>query len=357
MTSPFEFVKRSRVSNPRGHDGIRIAAWLCVCSLTVFSLILLGGAVRLTGSGLSMVDWRPFTGLLPPLSNAEWLEAFERYRQFPEFRKVNYGMDLAGFKFIFLMEYAHRVLARLAGMVFLIPFLCFLLMRKIDAALIPRLWGLFVLGAVQGVIGWYMVKSGLVDNPAVSQYRLTLHLLVAVVIYAYMIRLITGLLSPVRPVSAPGRVDRFGTVSIVFVLVMIASGGMMAGTHAGFIFNTFPTMGGEWIPGQLLALEPVWLNLSENPVAIQFVHRVLALAVAVIVILYSHAVYRRNRGIDRLMSLLMIVMLASQLTLGIAALVNVVPTALGVAHQAGAMLLLTSVLIARYYRCPVLPRA
>ena len=295
--------------------------------------------------------------MLPPLSDVEWIEAFERYRQFPEFRKVNYGMDLAGFKFIFLMEYAHRILARLAGMVFLFPFLCFLLTRKIDSALIPRLWGLFVLGAVQGVIGWYMVKSGLVDNPAVSQYRLTLHLLVAVIIYAYMIRLITGLLSSAGPVSAPGRVDRLGTVSIVFVLVMIASGGMMAGTHAGFIFNTFPTMGGEWIPEQLFAMEPVWLNLSENPVAIQFVHRVLALAAAAIVILYSYAVYRRNRGIDRLMSFLMIVMLASQLTLGIAALVNVVPTALGVVHQAGAILLLTSVLIARYHRCPFFSRS
>ncbi|MYB34838.1 MAG: heme A synthase [Gammaproteobacteria bacterium] len=316
--------------------------------MMVFSLILLGGAVRLTGSGLSMVDWRPITGVLPPLSDTEWLQAFEQYRQFPEFREINYSMGLGEFKFIFLMEYAHRILARLTGIVFLVPFLVFLFMGKIGSRLIPRLWSLFVLGGVQGVIGWYMVQSGLVDNPAVSQYRLTLHLMVAVFIYAYMIRLVVGLSHSDRLDGQAGFADRFGGFAIVAVLVMIASGGLMAGTHAGFIFNTFPTMGGAWVPDRLWAMSPVWLNVFENTITIQFVHRVLALAVFMIVCAYAFLVYRRNSGIDRLMSLVMIIMLANQVTLGIAALLNGVPTALGVAHQAGAILLLTSILIARF---------
>ncbi|MCY4314323.1 MAG: COX15/CtaA family protein [Gammaproteobacteria bacterium] len=325
-----------------------VILWLCLCSLMVFSLILLGGAVRLTGSGLSMVDWRPITGVLPPLSDTEWAQAFEQYRQFPEFREINYSMDLGEFKFIFLMEYAHRMLARLVGIVFLVPFLVFLFMGKIESRLVPRLWGLFVLGGIQGVIGWYMVQSGLVDNPAVSQYRLTVHLMVAVIIYAYMIRLAVGLFHSDRWNGHAGFTDRFGGFAIAAVFVMIASGGLMAGTHAGFIFNTFPTMGGAWVPDQLWAMSPVWLNVFENTITIQFVHRVLALAVFLIACAYAFLLYRRNFGIDRLMSLVMVIMLANQITLGIAVLLNGVPTALGVAHQAGAILLLTSILIARF---------
>lgn len=329
-----------------------VIGWLCCCALMVFSLILLGGAVRLTGSGLSMVDWQPFTGLLPPLSEAEWLDAFDQYRQFPEFKKVNFAIGMGEFKFIFIMEYAHRILARAAGIVFLVPFVIFLFMQKIQSALVPRLWGLFVLGGIQGVIGWHMVKSGLVDNPAVSQYRLTLHLMVAVMIYAYMIRLIAGLFNSSQLVGETRAIDRFGMVTIIAVLIMIASGGLMAGTHAGFILNTFPTMGGVWIPEQLWALDPAWLNVFENPVAIQFMHRLLALTIAVIVSIYACLIYRRNCANDRLVCLVMIMMLANQILFGIAALINGVPAVLGVAHQAGGILLLTSVLIARYRQAP-----
>jgi len=314
----------------------------------VFSLILLGGAVRLTGSGLSMVDWRPITGVLPPLSDTEWLHAFAQYRQFPEYKEINFSMGLGEFKFIFMMEYAHRILARLTGIVYLLPFLTFLFMGRIESWLIPRLWGLFVLGGLQGLIGWYMVQSGLVDNPAVSQYRLTLHLMVAVIIYAYMIRLVVGLFYSDRLSSQAGFVNQFGGFAIAAVFIMIASGGMMAGTHAGFIFNTFPTMGGVWIPDQLWAMSPVWVNLFENAITIQFVHRGLALVVFIVVCIYAYLLYQRNTGIDRLICLVMIVMLANQITFGIAALLNGVPVALGVAHQAGAILLLTSILIARY---------
>ncbi len=308
--------------------------------------------MRLTGSGLSMVDWRPLTGILPPLSDAEWLQAFEQYRQFPEYQKINYSMELGEFKFIFLMEYAHRILARFTGVVFLVPFLVFLFMSKIESRLVPRLWGLFVLGGIQGMIGWYMVQSGLVDNPAVSQYRLTLHLMVAVIIYGYMIRLIVGIFPFDRLNRQTRKVNRFGNVAIGSVFVMIASGGLMAGTHAGFILNTFPTMGGVWIPEQLWTMSPVWLNLFENTITIQFVHRVLALAVLIIVGIYAYLLYHRNAGIDRLMCLVMMVMLANQITFGIAALITGVPTALGVAHQAGAILLLTSILIARFLGVP-----
>jgi len=331
---------------------LKVMAWLCLCCLMVFSLILLGGAVRLTGAGLSMVDWRPFTGILPPLSDAEWLHVFEQYRRFPEFREINFSMGLGEFKFIFLMEYAHRILARLTGIVFLAPFVVLLLMRKIESRMIPRLWSLFVLGGIQGVIGWYMVQSGLVDNPAVSQYRLTLHLMVAVIIYAYMIRLVIGFFNSSQSVGEADFVDRCGGFAIAAVFVMIASGGFMAGTHAGFILNTFPAMGGVWIPDQLWVMSPPWLNVFENTITIQFMHRILALVVFLIVCTYACLLFRRNAGIDRLMSLLMASMLASQVALGIAALINGVPTVLGVAHQAGAILLMTSILIARFHAAP-----
>ena len=326
-----------------------IIFWLCICSLLVFSLVVLGGMVRLSGSGLSMVAWKPVTGIFPPLTQTQWFEVFNQYRQFPEYRLLNYGMEIEEFKFIYLMEYAHRMLARLTGMVFLLPFLGLLLWRKIDAVLIPRLWALFALGAIQGGIGWYMVKSGLVDNPAVSQYRLTLHLLMAVLILAYMTRLVVGLFCSQEINITNHTRDVPGVITVIVIFTMIASGGMVAGTHAGYIFNTFPTMGDSWIPAQLFAMTPVWINFFENTITIQFFHRILALIVAISILAYSLRIFRRNLGYDRLMSVLMIIAVTLQIGLGITTLIHAVPPVLGVAHQAGAMLLLMTVL-ATYFR-------
>jgi cytochrome c oxidase assembly protein subunit 15 len=330
-----------------------VVVWLCICATLVFAMVLLGGAVRLTGSGLSMVDWKPLMGFLPPVSEIAWTQVFTQYQQYPEYKLVNTQMNLEQFKFIYLMEYSHRNLGRLIGLAFFLPFIYFLVSRRLSASLIPKLWILFALGAVQGGIGWYMVKSGLVDNPRVSQYRLVIHLVTAVIIYAYMIRVLVGLL-PGLHIAWTG-VRSFGLVVLSIILIMIASGGFVAGTHAGFIYNTFPTMGGQWVPPQLDALSPLWRNFFENAVTIQFTHRVLALVVLVLVFIYGLILITRRRSDqDALVGTGLLIAVVLQVCLGIFTLVSGVPAVLGVAHQAGALILLTVTVISVSSALPVL---
>ena len=326
-----------------------VIVWLALCCLLIFIMVLLGGAVRLTDSGLSMVDWRPIMGVFPPLNDIAWRQVFEQYQQFPEFKIVHTQMDLQKFKFIYLMEYSHRMLGRLIGLIFVLPFIYFVVARKISSTLAFKLGLLLVMGAVQGGMGWYMVRSGLVDNPQVSQYRLVLHLLIAVIIYAYMLKILSELL-PIPSVHPP-RVQKFGVVLIGVILLMIASGGFVAGTHAGFIYNTFPTMGGEWMPSQVSSLTPIWLNLFENPVAIQFFHRLMAMLVFGLVVIYAFMLMGRSRpayqqGWRIFISLGLLIAVFLQVGLGIATLLAGVPAVLGVAHQAGALILLTMAVIA-----------
>ena len=236
---------------------------MIACTALVFAMVLLGGAVRLTGSGLSMVDWQLIMGSIPPLNERAWNQAFEEYRQFPEYKLINHSITLAEFRFIYLMEFAHRLSGRMIGLIFLAPFLIFLYLGKLPVGLTAKLWLLFLMGAIQGVMGWYMVKSGLVDIPAVSQYRLTVHLIIAVIIYAYLIRIIVGLHSKRLSCSKPAA--RIGSVLLGMILLMICSGGFVAGTHAGFIYNTFPMMGEQWIPDQILAISPGWKKRLREP--------------------------------------------------------------------------------------------
>ena len=330
-----------------------VIIWLCVCAVLVFTMVLLGGAVRLTGSGLSMVDWKPLMGVFPPVSEIAWTQVFTQYQQFPEYKIVNSQMNLEQFKFIYLMEYSHRNLGRLIGLAFFLPFIYFLVSRKLSPSLTPKLWLLFAMGAVQGGIGWYMVKSGLVDDPRVSQYRLVIHLITAVIIYAYMIRVLIGLL-PGLHIAWTG-VRNFGLVLLGVILIMIASGGFVAGTHAGFIYNTFPLMGGVWVPAQLDALSPLWRNIFENPVTIQFVHRVLALIVLVLVLTYALILITRRRSEqDVLVGTGLLIAVVLQVCLGIFTLISGVPAVLGVAHQAGALILLTVTVISVSSALPVL---
>jgi cytochrome c oxidase assembly protein subunit 15 len=320
-----------------------VVSWLCLCAAMVFAMVLLGGAVRLTGSGLSMVDWKPIMGMFPPQGAQGWLDAFEQYKQFPEFKLVNHQFELQQFKFIYLMEYSHRLLGRLIGLVFFIPFLLFLVLGRLNKSLGIRLWGLFVLGAIQGGIGWYMVKSGLVDNPSVSQYRLALHLFVAVLIYAYMVRCIVGLVSKTPSVSIAAADRRLASGLLFFVLVMIISGGFMAGTHAGFIYNTFPTMGGRWIPDSLFVMQPWWQNYFENTVTIQFFHRVAALIIFCWVILLFVRIRNYKESFHQVSAYVLLAAMLVQVILGISTLLSGVPAFLGVAHQGGALLLLSIV--------------
>lgn len=328
-------------------DNKAVAIWLCVCCALIYAMIVLGGVTRLTHSGLSMVDWDPIMGAVPPVTHDNWQAAFEQYKQFPEYRQVNRGMSLAAFKEIFYVEYAHRMLGRLIGVAFLVPMLAFVLLGRITPPMIPRFAALFVLGSMQGLLGWFMVRSGLVDRPSVSQYRLAAHLVLAVLIYGAMLWTALSLWrGTIRNPGPAASRHRFGWAVLAVVIVMITSGGFVAGTHAGFVYNTFPRMGGAWVPEGMWSLAPPWRNLFENVATVQFVHRALALVVTLTVTVYGLASLRpaRNGGV-RLSAVLMLLALAVQITLGIATLLYRVPVALGAGHQAGALALFTLVLV------------
>jgi len=328
------------------------AVWLFGCCALIFAMIVLGGVTRLTESGLSIVDWRPVSGVLPPMSEAAWRQAFVDYQQFPEYLANNYGMDLAAFKRIYWFEYAHRMLGRLIGLVFLIPFIGFLFARVLPRPLILKLWTAFLLGALQGGLGWYMVQSGLVSDPHVSQYRLTAHLLLAMVIYGFLLWLAIDLVTA-KAVRVAGARPGWITVRWIAVVVLctVASGGFVAGTHAGFVYNTFPMMNGEWWPAGILSLTPVWRNFFENVAAIQFVHRALALLAALSIVGFWLRILccdddRRTRAAAHIL----VGALFIQLNLGIATLLLRVPVWLGALHQAGAVMLFSAAIYALYMR-------
>ncbi len=308
-----------------------------------------------------MVEWDPIMGVIPPLSETEWQAAFAKYQQYPEYRLVNQRMSLNEFKNIFLVEYAHRILGRTIGLAFLVPLLFFWLRGSLSRGLWLKLAGIFVLGGLQGLLGWYMVKSGLVDRPHVSQYRLTAHLLFAVAIYGYILWVALELLrGPGTGTGKPreGPLAGFSVVVLVALTVMIASGGFVAGSKAGFAFNTFPLMHGRWVPEGVLALEPAWRNLFENIATIQFTHRLLAVVVAALIVAFWFATVRSGTGgTARNATHLLLAMLAIQLALGVTTLVYVVPVPLAAAHQAGALLLWTLALVATHALWRPGPRA
>ena len=332
------------------------AVWLLICCLLVFSMIALGGVTRLTGSGLSMVQWKPVTGVLPPLSAQHWAKEFDAYKASPEYRLKNYGMSLNAFKRIYWFEFSHRLLGRAIGLVFLAGFAFLLLRGRLERRLVPRLLFLFVLGGLQGVLGWYMVKSGLVDNPYVSQYRLTAHLTLALVIYGLMFRTALDLLadaSPERPrlpdTAAVRRLAVGAVLACVLVGITAVSGGFVAGLKAGLAWNTFPLMDGRLVPAGVMALQPAWINLFENAATVQFGHRLLATVTLLTVLAVTWMASRAPLPSRlRLPFLLAGVLVLVQYLLGIATLLARVPVALGASHQANMVLLLTAVLAAHH---------
>jgi heme a synthase len=329
------------------NNGAWIAVWLLVVCALIFIMVVLGGVTRLTHSGLSIVEWKPLVGTIPPLTHADWQELFEKYQLTPEYQKVNVDMDLAGFQSIFWLEYFHRLLGRLIGLAFALPFVYFLVRKQIERALAPKLWLLFALGGAQGLLGWVMVASGLVDVPRVSPYRLTAHLGLAVLIYAATLWVALGLLYP-KPQAASlvAALRRFGHAVTGLVFFMILSGGFVAGTRAGFAFNDWPFMHGRLVPEGLYALDPWWINLFENLATVQFNHRLVAYLLCLVIPAYW-LVARRYNLETRTRSLfhLLLAMLAVQVALGIATLLYVVPVSLAAAHQAGALVLLTLALL------------
>ncbi len=325
-----------------------LAAWLFTICAMIYVMVLIGGLTRLTYSGLSMVEWKPLTGWLPPLTPEAWQETFAKYQQYPEYRELNAGMSLAEFKGIFWLEYIHRVWGRLIGVVFLVPFVIFFARGWIDGRLLPKLVLMFVLGGLQGVLGWYMVKSGLVDEPDVSAYRLTAHLGFALIIYAYVFWIALGI--RVRPGNnIPRGLRTFSTFLAGLVFVTILSGGFMAGINAGFAYNTFPTMDGQWVPEGLFALDPLFINFFEDVTTVQFTHRLLATVVLLLVIVFWFTAHRATLSHRAKMAVNAVLVAALlQVTLGISTLLLVVPTPLAALHQAGGVVLLTAALWASF---------
>lgn len=326
---------------------LRIAAWLAVCAAMVVAMVVVGGVTRLTHSGLSIVEWQPIVGTLPPLTQADWLTLFDKYKATPEYQNVNLGMSLEAFQHIFWWEYIHRLLGRTIGVVFLLPFLRFALRRELPRALVGRLVAMFVLGAAQGGMGWYMVKSGLVDNPRVSPYRLAAHLGLAFAIFGAMLWTGLDLVGNGGPRRRPpSSLYRAASALAALVFVMVLSGGFVAGTHAGFVYNTFPLMGGHLLPEGLFALRPWWRNLFENLVLVQFDHRLIAtvLSVAIPVLVLRVRASTDSAPRARKAATALLAALVVQLTLGIATLLLFVPVTLAATHQAGAVLLFATAL-------------
>jgi cytochrome c oxidase assembly protein subunit 15 len=313
-------------------DRRAIAAWLFLCAFLVFAIVLVGGVTRLTRSGLSIVEWQPIAGALPPLHEADWQALFAKYRETPEFRLVNSRMTLEGFKSIFWWEYIHRLVARGIGVVFLAPLLWFQLTRRLDRRLAWQLWGIFALGAAQGAMGWLMVKSGLVDDPRVSHFRLAAHLGLALAIFAAQLWLALNLLAGERSG------ERRALALPLTVFLMALSGAMVAGLRAGYAYNTFPLMNGHFVPPEIWLLEPWWQNFSTNLATVQFVHRAFFWTLAIAVPLAWWR-YRALPAAHAFAGMFIV-----QAALGITTLLLRVPVGFGAAHQGGAVLLLGAAL-------------
>lgn len=319
-----------------GFDAVTI--WLCVVIAMIFVMVVLGGVTRLTQSGLSMVNWEPIMGVIPPLTHDDWLNAFTAYKHFPEYRDVNYGMTLADFKPIYLMEYTHRMWGRLIGLAFAVPYFWFLARGRVRGRFAWALGGILLLGAAQGVMGWIMVRSGLVHRPSVSQYRLAAHLALAVTIYLLLLWIVMRR-TLVREPGAAG-LGGHAVVALVFVLVTMTAGAFVAGLDAGLSYNTFPLMDGRWIPDGILMFHPLWRNFFANVATVQFDHRVLAISTVIVVLalaLRSTRLSLPRRATWAIYAATIMVLI--QATLGISTLLLVVPTPLASAHQAGALVL------------------
>jgi cytochrome c oxidase assembly protein subunit 15 len=342
----------SRTYHP-DHDR-QLALWLLTCALVIYAMILLGGVTRLTESGLSMVEWRPIMGIVPPVGEAAWQAAFEKYQQFPEYQKINRGMSLDEFRVIFMYEYLHRVLGRLIGLLFLLPLAYFALRGRLRPGLWPRLLLLFVLGGCQGLLGWYMVKSGLVDRPAVSQYRLTAHLGLAIALYAAIFWQVLALWPrrarvPAQPVAALRRLAALAPPLAGLVYLMILSGGLVAGTDAGFSYPTWPRMGPQFLPPGLYATDPAWLAAFEDVTTVQFNHRMFAYLLLLLVGAFALRLWlAADRPLLRGAALGVAAALLLQVGLGISTLLTHVAVPVAAAHQAGAVLLLSTLLFTAF---------
>ncbi|WP_137390698.1 COX15/CtaA family protein [Rhodoligotrophos defluvii] len=317
-----------------------VRAWLILVALLVLAIVTVGGATRLTESGLSITEWKPLLGAIPPLSHADWLEAFEKYRQIPQYQLINKGMSLEEFQFIYWWEWAHRFFGRIIGVVFLVPFLFFWFTGRIERAMVPRLAAIFILGGLQGALGWYMVASGLAERTSVSQYRLAAHLGLAVLIFGMILRTVLrlGETEAQRLPRQPGQHGAKWLVALIFLQVLL--GGLVAGLDAGMGYNTWPLMDGAFVPQGLLHMSPWWLNAFENAMTVQFNHRMLAYVITLVALVHAAMLWRsfNNRPVIR-SAMVVVGLVLLQAFGGIVTLLHQVPLWLGLVHQAGAVIL------------------
>lgn len=325
--------------NPKKQRSIEI--WLWSGAGMIFLMLVIGGTTRLTGSGLSMSDWSLIMGTLPPMNETEWLAAFEQYKQFPQYQQINSGMTLEEFKGIFFWEYLHRVTGRATGIIFMVPFLFFWLRRYFNPKLFKRVLFLLGLGALQAAMGWIMVKSGLVDLPYVSHYRLAAHLLLAFALAGCCVWFALDLRqkNTDRVPKLPASMRSWTHIIMLVFLFQLTWGAFTAGLNAGYIYNTFPLMNGEWLPQHAWVMHPALLNLLENPGTVQWIHRLAGTVLTLLVVGLWMKVNRLDTGQPlKLKGHLLLGIIAVQYMLGVYTLLFSVPVALGLAHQAVAML-------------------
>ncbi len=323
-------------SRDRSRDRALIYAWLVVVAAMIVAMVVVGGATRLTHSGLSITEWQPIHGVVPPLNDAQWQEEFAKYQQIPEYRLINPDMTLAEFKGIFWWEWAHRLLGRLIGVVVLVPLIGLWASGRIETALKPKLVVIFLLGGLQGAVGWWMVASGLTQRTDVSQYRLATHLTLACIILAYVVWVARGL-KPVRAESAPVGVRWVAALVVALAFIQIFLGGLVAGLDAGLTLNTWPLMDGSLVPSGLFTRSPAWVNVFENVTTVQFDHRLGAYLLFALAL--GHALQARNTSVAG-SAWLLVALVTVQAGLGIATLVTVVPLPLALLHQLGAVIVL-----------------
>lgn len=322
-----------------------IFTWLIICSLMVAIMIIIGGLTRSTNSGLSMVEWKIISGIVPPITTNDWIELFNKYKQFPEYRLVNQNITLNDFQFIFWMEYIHRILGRLIFLVVLIPFIFFLKKKLIPQKLKKHFFIIIFLIIAQGLLGWYMVKSGLIDNHDVSQYRLSIHLIMAFIIYGYLLFISLTFYNLIKKrkkylIKNNKQIFFINFLLILLILITVASGGFVAGLDAGLVYNTFPKMGDSYIPHEIFNIKPIYLNFFENPATVQFNHRLLGFLTflaAILLFVYSKKC-KLHKQIQKKMVLIIFVVIL-QVILGIGTLLSYVAIPIALTHQLGALIL------------------
>lgn len=323
-----------------------LAVWLFISAAAVFAMAIIGAITRLTESGLSIVEWKPVMGALPPINDADWLNEFDLYKQSPQYIKVNHGMSLAEFKNIYFWEWFHRLWGRIIGLIYAVPLVYF--WQQIPRDWRPRFLIVLFLGGCQGAMGWYMVKSGLVDEPAVSHYRLAAHLMLAFLIYACLVRLGLCFWSPETPADSPyaAKLQRLARGTTALAVLTMIWGAFTAGLDAGMVYNTFPKMDDHWLPPEIFTHTPMWRSFIEDPAVVQFTHRLLALLTfcKVFVIFYTILRYKIDGKVRRV-ALLLVAALGLQIVLGVTTLLTQTNLTLATLHQGGALVLLTALML------------